>query len=246
MKTVALTFGDGVYVDWTGIFAQRFEELNGISTRVIRIEEVPPMPHGTWVKAFLWEMVPPDVERIFWFDGDCIPIGPISKFLPDESVAFAAVEDAPATRQTSEWHVPEIEDYECYYNFGVFVATRASETVFKELQTCIARPPLPFIDQTYFNVLLHQKLDRDQLGVLSPAVNWMGAFGSIQKSVRMYHLAGWPDANLKVAVLRAFAFTFSEAWKGEKADLMQKCSKAGFDFRAASEKANPFDRFQKK
>ena len=58
MSTLAVTYGDGSFQPIAESFARRFAELNGIEALAIDPLDAPALDDPSWVKAFLWDLVP--------------------------------------------------------------------------------------------------------------------------------------------------------------------------------------------
>lgn len=160
MKALAITAGnDGWYRESSGRFAERWNLLasqmeGGFPCKdasgVLPWSEVsPPM----YAKAFLWDVVPPDVDTIVWVDSDCFQVRPVAMSeLPD--APFSAVKDNDGT---GEWLVKtwkEATEVVRWFNSGVFIAKRESLPIFDDLkkQAQHKEPRQPINDQKWLNL----------------------------------------------------------------------------------------------
>lgn len=213
MNTLGVTYGDGSFQPVAESFAKRFAELNGIDAIAINPLDAPALEDPTWVKAFLWDLVPKDVDRIIWFDVDCVPIAPIMDLLPRSDYPFGAVPDIPESTTEAMRHYPDAKSCEYYFNAGFFFARRVTQPIFEEWKGYIEKKA-GFRDQTSLNVLLNKYYDSPEVLFLPPIVNWLGALGMAPEEVRMLHLAGWPNKRQKLQILRAFSRVFTPVIKG--------------------------------
>ncbi len=212
MNTLAVTFGDALYEPIAKVFAKRFQELNGIDTVAIDPKDCPPLEHVSWIKAWIWDLVPASVERVIWFDVDNIPIAPVVDLLPSYDYPFSATLDSPATKQEATWTSEEVRACEYYLNLGFFVARRVTQPIFDELKTYVDRK-LGFIDQSAFNVCLNRYYAQADIHILSQLCNWIKSFGNAPTDVRMLHLAGWALDD-RFEMLRTFTRVFEPQVKG--------------------------------
>lgn len=204
MKTMVVSFGDGPYQGIAETVVHRFQRLNDVEGLVLDIMQLPNnLVHPTWAKAWIWDLVPDDVERVIWIDADVVPVKPMMDLVPEFDVPFCGVLDHPrATRQCAEWHNEAVLQLAHYFNAGVFVAHRKTEAMFKEWQAEMLEPAVPYGDQTPLNLLLGKHYPANGLYVLPPICNWLGCFGLLPDDVRMAHLAGWTDAGARMTTLR--------------------------------------------
>jgi len=203
MKTMAVSFGDG-HLDVGAKFAvERFAELNDVEAMVMDAEKIPNnLNAAAYMKAWIFDAVPSDVERVVWIDADLIPIRSIIDVMPDYPIPFSAVTDAPKSRQIAEWDVPEVEEIRVYFNSGFFIAHREAEPVFEEWKKmAVDGVDRVYWDQTPMNLLVDKMLSPGDVFELPPTFNWLSSFGYMPEEVRMYHMAGW-DKNEKVEVMK--------------------------------------------
>ncbi len=213
MSTLAVTYGDGSFQPIAESFARRFAEINGVESLAIDPLDAPPLDDPSWIKAFLWDLVPKSVDRIIWFDCDCIPIAPIMDLLPRSDYPFGAVLDIPESTTEALRHYPEAKKCKYYFNAGFFFARRVTQPLFEEWKGFIEKNA-GFRDQTSLNVLLNKYYDSPEVYFLPPLVNWMGAFGMAPPAMRMLHLAGWPNDRQKMQMMLAFSRVFTPVVKG--------------------------------
>lgn len=210
MKTVGVTFGDGPFEEIAARLADRFSKVNGIPAYAIPVADAPPMHSGNWMKAFLWDWLPEDVERFVWFDSDVVPIASMMEFMPHPGVAFAGCEDVYAGgRQGAEWICPEVEGLDRFVNTGVFVATREFEPVLVAAREMMNQTEWTQRDQIPINLKLPEHLPASKVGALPPICNWMFGFGTNPpRDIRMLHLAGLKDEGLRFALLHSYLLCF--------------------------------------
>ncbi len=213
MSTLAVTYGDGSFQPIAESFAHRFAEINGVEAIAIDPLDAPALDDPSWVKAFLWDLVPKSVDRIIWFDCDCIPIAPVMDLFPNSDYPFGAVGDIPESITEAMRHYPDAKKCKYYFNAGFFFARRVTQPLFEEWKGYIEEGA-GFRDQTSLNILLNRYYDNPEVFFLPPLVNWMGAFGMAPAEVRMLHLAGWPNARQKMQMLLAFSRVFNPMVKG--------------------------------
>jgi len=114
--------------------ADRFEALNNRKMLIIRRDMLPDealLGHPTYAKAWLWDVVPEDTQRIMYIDFDAAPIRAMPE-IPD--VPFAAVPDAPWwVSQMCAAH-PLFARNKHVFNAGFFVMRRDTKPVFEQLK----------------------------------------------------------------------------------------------------------------
>ncbi len=71
---------------------EHYERLNGVCPRILTPDDLDfaSLPHPAWVKAYVWDLVGPDVERVTWIDSDTVCLRPMPPW-PD--APFAAADD---------------------------------------------------------------------------------------------------------------------------------------------------------
>lgn len=223
MKTVGVTFGDGVFLPIAQAMAKRFSEVNKLEAIVLDIDRLPPMDHASWSKSCMWDQLPADVDRAIWFDADVVPVAPIVDLLPHPEVQFAAVPDIyHGGRQEAEWVCPLVEDLPNYFNMGVFVANRSTAEMFEHARGRMYEFDWVHIDQTATNLELFEHFRPGQIGELPRIANWMLGFGKIlPPDMRMLHLAGAKHAGYRFSVLHGFCLAF------ERLSLEELAEKGG-------------------
>lgn len=143
--------------------AARFEALNGHPVHIIRrqnIAETLKALDPAFLKAWLWDFVPSDTQRIVYFDFDVIPLRPLP-LLPDTS--FAVSTDWLDERARRMY--PSLSASH-YFNAGLFVARRETRACFNRLKSFALRRDCtsPFVrdgtkEQTPFNQLIQADFD---------------------------------------------------------------------------------------
>lgn len=144
--------------------AERFEELNGLPVRVIRDPDVQgiDIAHPNFTKAFLWDLVPEEVETILYYDRDIVPVRPLGE-IPE--AVFAAAPDHPRGLADCKDHWPLFRKTNFMFNSGVILASRQSKPVFemvKALQS-YKRDHHKCYDQSLFNLVAQHMLEVTKL-----------------------------------------------------------------------------------
>ena len=139
--------------------ADRFEKLNGIRPHIIT-ERPPSYPHQGYLgyaKAWLWDMVPSDVERVLFMDFDVIPISPLGDIPDCEFGAALATSSLPIASDI----FPFIRSSGIYFNTGVFLARRSTRPAFEQLKafTCCKDIVMNQQEQGTFNLLIQAMCD---------------------------------------------------------------------------------------
>lgn len=212
MRTLAVTFGNGSFQPIAESFARRFAALNGIKTLAVNPLDAPALEDPSWVKAWVWDLVPRRVDRIIWFDADCVPIAPVVDLLPSYDYPFGAVQDMESSVTEALRYCAEAKQCKYYVNAGFFFAGRATRPLFEEWKSMM-QDGAGFRDQTALNLVLNLYYGPSDILFLPPTVNWMGGFGKAPSDVRMMHLAGWPEDNRRIQILRAFMRVFDPVVK---------------------------------
>jgi lipopolysaccharide biosynthesis glycosyltransferase len=144
--------------------AARFAALNKKKVLVVGRADLPKealLGHPTYAKAWLWDVVPEDVQRILFLDFDVVPLRPLPE-IPDAS--FVAVPDA-------QWYVdrmrsmyPFIAKTRHVFNAGFFVAHRDTRRCFDQLKSFLVtlgyeNPYGTAYEQTLLNFLIQSSFD---------------------------------------------------------------------------------------
>jgi len=200
MKTVYVTAALGGWPeDLMFLVQHRFGDVNGVPLTVLGHNDIRGlvnlMPHPTWVKAFLWDLLPPDTERIMWLDADMVAASPMGD-LPT-SDPWMACPDTDNTRNRISGVRALSGIGPMYFNAGFFVATRAARGVFNIAQTWMlnsnAAVPYMYLDQTPLNVLVTLVLGGYM--ALPKQWNWMiKGYGPPPPDVKFVHFAGYDGA----------------------------------------------------
>lgn len=146
--------------DWV---VERFELLNGKAVHVVRrqdLHDVVDIVHPAYLKAWLWDLVPPGTQRILYFDFDVIPLRPMPDF-PD--TAFIACPDAQWYDSQMRAMYPAFASGH-YFNAGFFVAGIETRPCFDQLKSfAVARgydgPYGNTYEQTPLNHLIQTQFD---------------------------------------------------------------------------------------
>jgi len=165
---VTIAIGD-TFRELVQITGDEFERLNGIRPQVITDEDVKGIDYGVphFIKAWLWDLVPKNVDRVLFLDADVLPVKPIDSIM---DVPFAAVMDIG-----KKWRMHGIRILvrsDIYVNTGVFIATRETQEVFDKLKLFAASTADAWsniYEQTILNILLQEKIG---ITVLPDAWNW--------------------------------------------------------------------------
>lgn len=153
MKTAFFTIAEGyMYEEMARVLATRLHVLDGVNIRILDTSIATEyFCHGEsyWLKAYLWNMVSSEVERIVFIDADMYQ----KKKLPFLSERlFSARLDWWKTGTQERAVTPIFKDLYNYFNTGFFTATRESMPVFKRIQAHRhEKPHGNCIEQTWFN-----------------------------------------------------------------------------------------------
>ena len=82
---ITLSFTDDGFIrSVVGRCADRFAKLNGARPRIISKppEGAPPGVHPAFYKAWIWDIVPDNVDRVMYLDYDIVPLRPLGE-IPD-------------------------------------------------------------------------------------------------------------------------------------------------------------------
>ena len=206
MNTAVITAGIGPHARWAKRLAERFRYLNPDLTpvRVVTDRDVRRLGLGLaspmLVKAFLWDLVPADADRLVWIDADCLPVAPLGEI--PECWQFAAREDFGGTRELAARSIPLAAKVGFYFNSGVFVCRRDARLVLDSLKGFASRVPVDrFGEQTYLNLAVAR-----QLGIpeeLPRTWNWRpDRDGPPPPDAKLLHVAGGNLTHLARAWLR--------------------------------------------
>lgn len=163
MATRAYVGGIGYeHEDMAERVAGRLRKLNeGLDVQVITTESAGSiaghLKDPAWIKAFLWELTPPDVDTVIWFDDDLIPLRPLGDVVQVASlVPFAAVpyRNGEVDYYLKKYFEPLSWGWP-YFNSGFFVASRVTQPAFRLLQSFmqnITRRDWPRYEQSWLNM----------------------------------------------------------------------------------------------
>lgn len=137
--------------------AARFEKLNGAAPQIITGEDIKHIEHknASYVRAWLWDLVPGDVEMIFYYDWDMLPVRSLDRPLTYQDVGkFAAVRGMGTAHMKKVF--PFLKKTDMYFNAGMFVAHRSTRPVFDRLKAfCSLNKGIGHqLEQLPFNLLV--------------------------------------------------------------------------------------------
>lgn len=144
--------------------AARFEALNHKKLLVVGRADLPKealLGHPAYAKAWLWDVVPADTQRILFIDFDMVPLRALPK-LPD--APFLAVPDAQWYLDRIRAMYPFFAKTRYVFNAGFFVARRETRCCFDQLKSFVVNSgyPGPYGDlpeQTLLNHLIQTTVD---------------------------------------------------------------------------------------
>lgn len=176
---------------------EHYERLNGVCPRILTPDDLDfaSLPHPAWVKAYVWDLVGPDVERVTWIDSDTVCLRPMPPW-PD--APFAAADDIPpAFAQDAQ--SPALQGLQRCFNAGVFTCTRDSKGVFERLKRAMHEPEIgKYREQSWLNVIVSELLGGYH--PLPPVCNWLlPYYGPPPPACRLLHFpasGGRSDATL--------------------------------------------------
>jgi len=119
--------------------AKRFEQLNGVAPRIFTGADIKHIEHksASFVRAWIWDLVPQDVEMVLYYDWDMLPAQALDRPLTYQDVGqFAAVHGSGAAHMGNVF--PFIKKTGVYFNAGLFVAHRSTRPVFERLKAFCA------------------------------------------------------------------------------------------------------------
>lgn len=137
--------------------ADRFEMLNGRRVRIFHREDLPAdalRSHSQYAKAWLWDVVPADTQRILYLDYDIVPLRALPE-IPD--APFIAVSDAQWYVEDKLPDTPLFLKTGKYFNSGFFVARRDTRYIFDTIKSLVhtkGREDRQPYDQPKFNMLV--------------------------------------------------------------------------------------------
>lgn len=176
----------------------RFERLNGRRPIVIRREDLPRealLGHYEWAKAWIWDVVPNNVNRIMFLDYDIVPLRP---FPPDAipDVPFAACLDNQGQLNAYCALYPVFDRGGGVFNGGFFIARRDTRPSFDILKSFLTvREDTSFAGRDEQIVLNH--LIQATVGVhwLPQHYHWLASLDVplVDRSILM-HPCGKQDA----------------------------------------------------
>lgn len=136
--------------------ADRFASLNGARPRIYTRppKGAPNNIHPAFYKAWIWDMVPDDVERIMFIDYDMVPVRSLGE-LPE--CMFGACIGYSGLLATAAY-LPYFRT-RTYFNTGLFLAHRKMRPVFEQLKAFASIDPsqtlLGINEQVPLNILAH-------------------------------------------------------------------------------------------
>lgn len=178
-------------------------ETAGSGIRAVDLSPIIPwkkIRYSYFSKAYAWDVVPRDVDRIIWMDCDCILLRPIMDGdIPD--CDFGAVPDEGADVTNYRLTVDALKDLPNFFNTGVVIAKRSTIPVFEEVKTHHKEMTGQWHDQGWFNLAVERhlgcwtRLDEE----------WNAIVGRARTANPfIMHLAGmWPRAYYITAMYQA-------------------------------------------
>jgi len=189
MKTVIVTAGCGEYRPWAARLARRAGKVNDLPCLDLSDSaRWDGLTHPTWVKAQIWDLVPADVDRVVWLDVDVFPVQRMPLEDVPESAPFSAMlEPSVVPGNVPNHEMQRMPDLRApYCNAGVFVATRETEEMFRELgKRMLDNVQGCFLDQSWLNALLG-----GDFNALPETWNWMIDSDDAPRGVINVHAAG--------------------------------------------------------
>jgi hypothetical protein len=191
MKTLGICIGIGDPWAKAAAYACAAMRLH-TGVECVLCDKIPQLPEGwnpSWGKAFLWDMVPQDVERLLVFDADIVAIRPWSLPAPDDK--FHAVREiyCDPTRR-NELRAFGLRQY---FNGGLFICPRSLAPKLnsvREYGPCYGT----WLEQTALNVVM-----AEVFRPLPAQLNWIledntsGLRGAMNVGAVNVHLAGIKD-----------------------------------------------------
>lgn len=115
---------------------------------------LPSLSNFALAKAWQWDLVPREVDRLLYLDSDTFPVVPFPEF-PETD--FAAVMDKPSVRNVETPFLLRNgvtpEDCERYFNSGVMLSSRRARPMFDEVKAHASEELARTRDQSWLNVL---------------------------------------------------------------------------------------------
>ena len=199
------------YLKLAKLAVKRFKFLNGYDAQVVTEEQCRPVVRSNWLKAFIWDVVPPSVDRIVYLDLDTFLFRPFDEF-PD--VPFAAVHDIMNTFMSEKACVGALGELTAYFNSGVMIVRRDAKKVFDEAKKWVDKPCGGCVDQSRLNLIVHS-----MLGGFHPLPSEWNWFLSRERPVDpiVMHMAGMFSNHERVSALQTLARMFENV-KNIKSD----------------------------
>lgn len=214
MRTIAVTFGDVMYQQIAEDLAKRFQDLNDIEALAIDPMNAPSLKDISWIKAWVWDLVPSDVGRVIWFDVNTVPLLPIDDLLtPSYDYPFAAVEASPEVRQEATWKLEEVRSCLYYFCTSMFVARRVTRPIFEDVKRHASSDPSIGV-QSAFNLCLNRYYKTLDVAPLSVICNWKMSFGPAPTDARMLQLDSL-DEDVRLQMMQTFTRVFRQEAKAE-------------------------------
>lgn len=193
MKTTYFTIADGPVFGYMGhILAQRLYISEGIRLTILKDEVAKVygvLNRQYWLKAYLWDFVPDNVERIVYFDADILPIAPLPEWFTKCEAPFSARKDINNTAMSQEgYYRPLFENIKYYFNNGIFIATRDAIPMFQALQKQVNNPiHASCVEQTWMNKYVNEMLE---LNILPRSIGYLVDGEDEPDNVITRHYAG--------------------------------------------------------
>lgn len=200
MKTLGLSIGLGQHWSDAATFAcTQMQKHTGIECRPIH--DLPDLPAGwnpSWGKAWLWDFVPPDIDRLLVFDADLVCIRPWKQWQID--APFLATREIYVPRAVrNEKRAFGLPDY---FNAGLFVCHRSQRDRLERVRHYGPHYGT-WLEQTAVNVLF-----RDIWRPMPAQTNWFCAtetnalVGALDACAACIHLAGRKPADQLIPMMQ--------------------------------------------
>lgn len=122
--------------------ADRLRRLNpSLPVHILDARKLPDGIEPQWTKAWLWDLLPKEVERVICCEADVFPL---RAFPPIPETAFAAARELKQARDVDYVQLRRngmpFERVREWFNTGVFVASRQSVQLFEDLKKAASHP----------------------------------------------------------------------------------------------------------
>jgi lipopolysaccharide biosynthesis glycosyltransferase len=157
--------------------------------QVVTITRVPQDRHPSYHRLWLWELVPPEIDAVLWFDADTYFVRPWDVGPLLDQHGFCAARDLPSLELLDECEEHGLQISQ-YFNAGLFLTHRCDRGILEHARDLVTDTSYRsrYLEQTALNVAV-QRSGVD-LHMLPPQYNAICRPAAVPVDPVVLHRAG--------------------------------------------------------